>query len=230
MLSSSSTHAGAPASPASLSSLASPRPLKQIGELRPALKAELKAELAAELKEELATCTAGGGTHGVGPEPGPVRWMLEDFSFYRGQTALLREAIDKAGPTVARTVEGALNEGIEWDVGYTSKKRCTDLEHHVLPGQRMSCIPRLQTLTWKDSFAETLVAEYGVEGAFNITPPTFVIPEQVAEWKAWAAGAGGEGSAWVLKELRHGKVGVTILPFQEARAAADALGEDGGHR
>ena len=230
----------------SLSPPPSPRSHAQIGELRPALKAELKAELAAELKEELATCAASGG-HPAGPEPGPVRWMLEDFSFYRGQTALLREAIDKAGPTVARTVEGALNEGLEWDVGYTSKKRCTDLEHHVLPGQRMSCIPRLQTLTWKDSFAETLVAEYGVEAAFNITPPTFVIPEQAAEWKAWAAagaaahaqqaGGGGEGAAagdaadaWVLKELRHGKVGVTILPFKEAVAAADVIGEDGGHR
>jgi hypothetical protein len=37
-------------------------------------------------------------------------------------------------------------------------------------------------------------------------------------------------AAWVLKELRHGKVGVTILPFKEALEAAEEKGEDGGHR
>ena len=203
---------------------------KQIASLKPALKAELKNELTEELS------ASGALVADAGPEPGPVRWIAEAFSFYRGQTVLLEETLrDTIGGAKAALLEGTLDEGPEWDIGYTSKKRCTDIEGQTKAGQRSCCIPRLQTLTWKDSLAEGLVKQFGPRRAFNITPPSFLIPEQLAEWRNWAKTNEPPGTAWVLKELRHGKVGVTILPFEEATVAAEERGdpddddeEDGG--
>lgn len=197
------------------------------------MKAALKAELAADLRSEFGAALAAA-TGDPGPEPGPVRWITEAFSFYRGQTVLVDEAVREFGGSKAALYDASLDdEGVEWDVGYTSKQRCTDLEAAVIPGQRSSCIPRLQTLTWKDSLPELLVRALGADAAFNITPPSFLIPEQVDEWKAWVKtvpAAEGEGSAWVLKELVHGKAGVTILPYADALAASDERGEDDEHR
>ena len=133
---------------------------------------------------------------------------------------------DTIGGAKAALLEGTLDEGPEWDIGYTSKKRCTDIEGQTKAGQRSCCIPRLQTLTWKDSLAEALVKQFGPRRAFNITPPSFLIPEQLAEWRHWAKNNEPPGTAWVLKELRHGKVGVTILPFEEATVAAEERGDD----
>ena len=204
---------------------------KQIASLRPSLKAELKSELTEELS------ASGALVADAGPEPGPIRWIAEAFSFYRGQTVLLEETLrDTIGGAKAALLEGTLDEGPEWDIGYTSKKRCTDIEGQTKAGQRSCCIPRLQTLTWKDSLAEALVKQFGPQRAFNVTPPSFLIPEQLAEWRHWAKNNEPPGTAWVLKELRHGKVGVTILPFEEATVAAEERGdpdddddeEDGG--
>jgi hypothetical protein len=204
---------------------------KQIASLRPSLKAELKNELTEELS------ASGALVADAGPEPGPIRWIAEAFSFYRGQTVLLEETLrDTIGGAKAALLEGTLDEGPEWDIGYTSKKRCTDIEGQTKAGQRSCCIPRLQTLTWKDSLAEALVKQFGPQRAFNVTPPSFLIPEQLAEWRHWAKNNEPPGTAWVLKELRHGKVGVTILPFEEATVAAEERGdpdddddeEDGG--
>lgn len=204
---------------------------KQIAALRPSLKAELKNELTEELS------ASGALVADAGPEPGPIRWIAEAFSFYRGQTVLLEETLrDTIGGAKAALLEGTLDEGPEWDIGYTSKKRCTDIEGQTKAGQRSCCIPRLQTLTWKDSLAEALVKQFGPQRAFNVTPPSFLIPEQLAEWRHWAKNNEPPGTAWVLKELRHGKVGVTILPFEEATVAAEERGdpdddddeEDGG--
>ena len=206
----------------------SPSSSPQVAALKTTLKAELKAELAAELGAPAGVTPA----HSV--EPGPVRWVTEAFSFYRGQTALVDAAIRAFGGRKAALYDASLDdEGVEWDVAYTSKQRCTDLEAAVAPGQRASCIPRLQTLTWKDSLPEVLVAALGRERAFNITPPSFLIPEQEAEWHAWAAARPDEeggGAAWVLKELTHGKTGVTILPYADAAASAGETGDDGEHR
>ena len=194
---------------------------KQIASLKPALKAELKNELTEELS------ASGALVADAGPEPGPVRWIAEAFSFYRGQTVLLEETLrDTIGGAKAALLEGTLDEGPVWDIGYTSKKRCTDIEGQTKAGQRSCCIPRLQTLTWKDSLAEALVKQFGPQRAFNITPPSFLIPEQLTEWRNWAKNNEAPGTAWVLKELRHGKVGVTILPFEEATVAAEERGDD----
>ena len=197
------------------------------------MKAALKAEIAADLRTEFGAALAAASGD-AGPEPGPVRWITEAFSFYRGQTVLLEEVVRGFGGSKAALYDASLDdEGVEWDVGYTSKQRCTDLETAVIPGQRASCIPRLQTLTWKDSLPELLVRALGQEAAFNITPPSFLIPEQVDAWKAWAASvppSEGTASNWVLKELVHGKAGVTILPYADALAASDERGDDDEHR
>lgn len=63
---------------------------------------------------------------------------------------MLEETLrDTIGGAKAALLEGTLDEGPEWDIGYTSKKRCTDIEGQTKAGQRACCIPRLQTLTWK---------------------------------------------------------------------------------
>ena len=166
---------------------------KQIAALRPSLKAELKNELTEELS------ASGALVADAGPEPGPIRWIAEAFSFYRGQTVLLEETLrDTIGGAKAALLEGTLDEGPEWDIGYTSKKRCTDIEGQTKAGQRSCCIPRLQTLTWKDSLAEALVKQFGPQRAFNVTPPSFLIPEQLAEWRHWAKNNEPPGTAWVL--------------------------------
>jgi hypothetical protein len=55
---------------------------------------------------------------------------------------------------------------------------------HTVPGQRVNCIPGITALTDKRRLVETLVRTYG-EGAFQIVPRTFMLPEQYLEWRAW---------------------------------------------
>lgn len=61
---------------------------------------------------------------------------------------------------------------------------CLKALPHTEPGQRVNCIPGITALTDKRRLIETLVNVYG-EGAFQIVPRTFLLPEQYVEWLAW---------------------------------------------
>ena len=83
----------------------------QIASLKPALKAELKNELTEELS------ASGALVADAGPEPGPIRWIAEAFSFYRGQTVLLEETLrDTVGGRESRSTRG--NAGRRARVGH----------------------------------------------------------------------------------------------------------------
>ena len=61
---------------------------------------------------------------------------------------------------------------------------CLKALPHTVLGQRVNCIPGITALTDKRRLVETLVRTYG-EGAFQIAPRTFLLPEQYLEWRAW---------------------------------------------
>lgn len=65
-----------------------------------------------------------------------------------------------------------------------SAQACLKALSHAVPGQRVNCIPGISALTDKRRLIETLVRTYG-EGAFQIVPRTFLLPEQYLEWRAW---------------------------------------------
>lgn len=74
---------------------------------------------------------------------------------------------------------------------------CLKALSHTVPGQRVNCIPGITALTDKRRLVETLVRTYG-EGAFQIVPRTFMLPEQYLEWRAWIR-AHVVGSLWGLQ-------------------------------
>ena len=61
---------------------------------------------------------------------------------------------------------------------------CLKALPHTVHGQRVNCIPGISALTDKRRLIETLVRAYG-DGASQIVPRTFLLPEQYLEWRAW---------------------------------------------
>lgn len=49
-------------------------------------------------------------------------------------------------------------------------------------GQRVNCVPGLEQLTDKYNLIVTLLFYFG-EGAFNISPPSYLLPDEYWRWR-----------------------------------------------
>jgi len=64
-------------------------------------------------------------------------------------------------------------------------QQCERALAEVKPGQRVNCIPGIQSLAMKGRLIATLTEHYG-EGAFELTPRSWLLPEQYWHWRLWA--------------------------------------------
>ena len=64
-------------------------------------------------------------------------------------------------------------------------QQCERALTQVKPGQRVNCVPGIQSLTRKGRLIATLTEHYG-EGAFELTPRSWLLPEQYWHWRLWA--------------------------------------------
>jgi len=64
-------------------------------------------------------------------------------------------------------------------------QQCERALTQAKPGQRVNCVPGIQSLTRKGRLIATLTQHYG-EGAFELTPRSWLLPEQYWHWRLWA--------------------------------------------
>ncbi|KAK9830487.1 hypothetical protein WJX72_011998 [[Myrmecia] bisecta] len=174
----------------------------------------------------------------AGEEAKPLRFWIDEFAYSRGETTLLRDNIQAsngkavlAGETREQKLfsPGGYFAADAWDVYWTTREYCTKALQYMRPGQRASCMPGLSTLTRKDRLIATLVERFG-DGAFDITPQAYRLPQQYWHWRVWIHNQPhaqqaqhaqhAPGPMWVLKDGEHRGTGVHVLPQAEAIAAA----------
>lgn len=159
----------------------------------------------------------------------PLRFWLDEYAFTPGETTLLKEEIEAAGPGKA-IVSGETKrlrfavKGYDalrsWDVYWTGRQQCERALTQVKPGQRVNCVPGIQSLTRKGRLIATLTEHYG-EGAFELTPRSWLLPEQYWQWRLWAESHGnGPDQLWVLKQDVHRGKGVHVMKQREATQEA----------
>ncbi|KXZ46792.1 hypothetical protein GPECTOR_40g526 [Gonium pectorale] len=143
-----------------------------------------------------------------------------------------------------------------WEVLWTKSTYAIPAARAMRPGQLVSAVIGLNCLTMKKRMLGTLLAAYGPDagpgGTFSITPLSFALPEQTAEWAQWlrerlaakaaraaeAAGElrngprrqgqdqdpvhGDEGGFWILKTGQDAGKGLSLLSAEQALQYATA--------
>lgn len=61
---------------------------------------------------------------------------------------------------------------------------CHKALRRLRPGQKVNCVPGMAALSSKGLLAASLTAAYG-EGAFDIIPRSYRLPDQYWRWRAW---------------------------------------------
>lgn len=64
-------------------------------------------------------------------------------------------------------------------------QQCEKALTKIGPRQRVSCVPGVQSLARKARLIATLAWHYG-EGAFELTPRSWLLPHQYWQWRLWA--------------------------------------------
>lgn len=155
----------------------------------------------------------------------PLRFWLDEYAFTPGETTLLKEEIEAAGAGIA-VVSGETKrlrfavKGYDalrsWDIYWTGRQQCERALTQVGPGQKVNCVPGIQSLARKHRLVATLSQHYG-EGAFNFIPRSWLLPDQYWHWRLWAESQGkGPNHMWVLKQDVHRGKGVHVMKQQEA--------------
>lgn len=155
----------------------------------------------------------------------PLRFWVDEYAFTPGETTLLREEIEAAGPDSAlitgETVRLRFSvKGYDatesWDIYWTGRQNCEKALTLVRPGQGVNCIPGILSLAQKHRLVATLTSHYG-EGAFELIPRSWLLPSRYWHWRLWAeAQGGGPNQMWVLKQDVHRGKGVHVMKQQDA--------------
>ncbi len=70
---------------------------------------------------------------------------------------------------------------------------------HLQPGQLVSAVVGLNSLTMKKRLLQSLQRAYQ-QGAFSITPLSFALPEELTQWQAWLEQHPEQDTGlWILK-------------------------------
>jgi hypothetical protein len=86
-----------------------------------------------------------------------------------------------------------------WDVLWTKSVYAIKAAPHLQPGQLVSAVVGLNSLTMKKRLLMTLKRAYQQE-AFSITPLSFALPEELQQWQAWLQQHPEQDSGyWILK-------------------------------
>eukprot|EP00882_Tetradesmus_deserticola_P025697 GHRQ01028251.1.p1 GENE.GHRQ01028251.1~~GHRQ01028251.1.p1 ORF type:complete len:390 (+),score=126.37 GHRQ01028251.1:177-1346(+) len=92
----------------------------------------------------------------------------------------------------------------------------------LTPGQLVSAVPGMYSLTKKRRLSSTLSAAYG-EHAWQLVPQSYSLPAELQQWRAWLdeqAAAGADPGPWMLKTAQHLGKGLVLLPGEAAHTAA----------
>lgn len=79
---------------------------------------------------------------------------------------------------------GDLSVGCSHKYAIGVLQSCFKALKRLRPGQKVGCLPGASALSNKAALVVSLTAAYG-EGAFHITPRSYLLPSQYWQWRAW---------------------------------------------
>ena len=112
--------------------------------------------------------------------------------------------------------------GGDWDFLWSPARTALMAVPGLKPGQLVSALPGMTSLTKKRRLSVTLKRAYG-DDAFRLVPLTFSLPTETAAWRRWLeaeAAAGRDPGPWMLKTAQHLGLGLCLLPGDQAFARA----------
>ncbi|KAI8474298.1 MAG: tubulin-tyrosine ligase family-domain-containing protein [Monoraphidium minutum] len=110
----------------------------------------------------------------------------------------------------------------DWDMLWSPARTALKALPALKPGQLVSALPGMMSITKKRRLSVTLKQAYGAD-AFDLVPLTFSLPSELGAWRAWLdaeAAAGREPGPWMLKTAQHLGMGLCLLPGEQAFAHA----------
>lgn len=110
----------------------------------------------------------------------------------------------------------------DWDMLWSPARSALRAVPFLKPGQLVSAVPGMYSLTKKRRLSSTLSAAYG-EHAWQLVPQSYSLPAELQQWRAWLdeqAAAGSDPGPWMLKTAQHLGKGLVLLPGEAAYTAA----------
>lgn len=157
------------------------------------------------------------------PPPAPgFRFWIDEILWSQGRVAVdLMEAVLRAaggtrtgGPPRRALPHGPVEDSPalgwrnvrKWDVLWTkSTYGFKAVQAGLVPGQVVSAVCGLNCLTMKKRMLCTLKAAYGEEGAWELTPVSFALPEELGAWQAWVRDHRDSNAQSLMQGVSHGK-------------------------
>lgn len=154
----------------------------------------------------------------------PLRILLEDFVFIKGETDIIKGIIDEdsesftlAGVATSKKDQG-LSQNIDWDYLITNRAGAKKVfkNIHLRRGQIVSVTPGMDGITQKNALIKSLWSAYG-EDMSEIMPLSFALPEGLEMLRNYISNAKEDQleEVWVLKENKHRGQGVTPVLLKD---------------
>eukprot|EP00877_Chromochloris_zofingiensis_P003213 jgi/Chrzof1/12893/Cz07g11100.t1 len=144
----------------------------------------------------------------------------------RGDQCIVQKALFAAGGVrtggypKAAPIPGPLGfqRSSDWDLLWSPARTALKAIPTVKPGQLISAMPGMFSLTKKRRLSVTLSQAYG-DDAWSLMPLSFSLPNEVWSWRTWLSSSQEQGSAvgpWILKTAQHLGKGLKLLPGHAA--------------
>ncbi|GBF94938.1 tubulin tyrosine ligase [Raphidocelis subcapitata] len=109
----------------------------------------------------------------------------------------------------------------DWQFLWTKSVYGIKAARSMQPGQVVSAIAGLNSLTMKKRMIQTLNSALGAELARQVAPVSFCLPEELQQWEAWLKDHPEEDTGlWMLKTGQDAGKGLRLVPTCSALQAA----------